>query len=353
MLRIVLCLSLLFVPAAALPACGGGGDGGGPAVLTRQYVGTQEPGDLWSWSILTDGSWTARNDTLGFDYSGTWAPLASGFLELAIAATTDPGTTPGDRAYALEVPDSVLVVKPAGSTDNVIIAARLGTCPASGSRTLNWVELTDSTWDETTDTAYGIADVTIAGAGWNVVNDRYLLDGSADGTDTIPGLTCSGGLITDPGAPGEVIVLAPTGLFITDSGPGAGGVMGMDAPAANIDLADLVAPGREYRAIQYADGSVGADDSRPNWARPDGLGGLTGGDYVDVAANIEDATTAATLVFTTQPMPGVVNGTLTDSAGTSDIVFMVNRLVGRYFLFGVSVNTATGQPYNFIAIEMP
>ncbi len=350
MWRIGLVLCLLVIPGALLPACGGGGGGGGDAD-TREYIGTQSPGDLWSWEILSDLTWTASNNTLGYTYSGTWTTLPSGFLKLTILVTDEPGAMAGDVAYALEVPDTVLVVKPAGVTSNLIIAARIGTCPGTGTLDLNWVELTSSGFNELTDTAYGTSEATISGPSWSVSNAEYLLDGSPNGVDLITTLSCSGGLITDSGAPSEVIAIAPTGVFISDSGPGAGGVIGMSEPAAPIVLSDLVAAGREYRSFQYKDASIGIADSRANWARPNGTGGLTGGDYVDIETNAEDASSTATILFTSQPSPGVVRGTLTDGAGTSDIVFMVNRIDGRYFLFGVAVDTNDGLAYNFVAIE--
>ena len=61
----------------------------------------------------------------------------------------------------------------------------------------------------------------------------------------------------------------------------------------------------------------------------------------------------ALLTFDTQASPGIVNGSLTDSAGTSPVVFLVNRLDGLYFIFGISVDTNDGRPYNFVAIEVP
>jgi hypothetical protein len=319
--------------------------------VTRTYVGTQAPGDLWTWSILPGGTWNATNDTLGFMYAGTWATLPSGFVKLTIATSTDPGTAAGDAAYALEVPDSVLVVMPAGADENLILAARTGTCAAGPSLALNYVQMTDSGFDELTDEAYGVAAVTIAGSTWSGTGASYLLDGTSLGSSPLPSLTCSLGLVTNPLDPSDVSVYAPTGVLISDSGPGMGGVMGMDAPATNVDLSDVLALGREYRAFSYQDESLTGQDNRPHWARPNGTGGLAGGDYVDIETNVEDMATSATLLFTSQPLPGVVNGTLTDGAGTSPIVFMINRIAGRYFLFGVSVNTSDGLPYNFIALE--
>ena len=344
MLRTLLLCSLLFAAPLALPACGGGSS----SDETREYVGTQGPGDLWTWRLdPATNRFTATNDTTGLTYEGDWSVLPSGFLLLTISGSSDPSTAVGDKAYALEVPDTVLVVKPAGSGDNLIIAARTGTCFAGPTLTVNHVDVTDSGWSATS-TAYGRSVVTVTGATLDVAVEKFLLDGTPNGTESVLGLTCSGGLITDP-ASSEVIVVAPTGAFITDRGPSDGGVIGMEAPAAPVDLDDVAS--REYRSFQYKDGSTGTDDSRPNWARSDGAGGLIGGDYVDIEANIEDTTNNATIEFTDQIQPGIVNGRLDDGAGFSDMVFMVNVIAGRYFIFGVGVDTNDGLPYNFVALE--
>ncbi len=349
MWRVALVLCLFLVPAAGLPACGGGGGGATPDAA-RDYVGTQSPGDLWTWSVLPGGTWSAANSTLGYTYAGTWTTLPSSYLELTITETTEPGASVGDKAYALEVPDTALVVKPAGAGSNLIIAARLGACAAGPTLALNWVEVTDATWDDATSDAYGVAAVTVSGATWTGSVDAWLLDGTSLGSDTMPTFSCSGGVVRNVAAPSEVIALAPTGAFISDNGPGGGGVMGMTVPPAPIVLADLVAAGREYRAFQYKDASSGSDDSRASWARA-GEGRLTAGDYKDIVLNLEDNLSTATITFDSQPLPGIVRGTLDDGAGSSDIIFVVNRLGGRYFMFGIAVDTSDTKPYNFVAIE--
>ncbi|MHC5009428.1 MAG: hypothetical protein ACYTG6_00580 [Planctomycetota bacterium] len=341
-----------FVALFALLACGGGGGGDGPAPApSREYVGTQSPGDLWSWTLDPLDTWEATNETLAFDYSGTYESLPSGFLKFIVTGSTEPGMVLPAVAYGLEMPNTALLVKPDGPDENLICMVAAGSCPVGPTRILNWVEMTDAFWNPLTDTAYGIATATITGANMDIENDRWLLDGTPLPPESLTGFTCASGIITDPTTPAAAIVMAPTGVFISDSGPGEGGVIGMDAPAVDIDLADLVLAGREYRGTHFKDQTTSGDDSRAVWARPGGPGDLTGGEYIDIETNVERTTSLATIVFVDQPSPGIVNGTLEDDAGTSDIVFLINQLGGRYFIYGISVDTNDGKPYNFLVIE--
>lgn len=348
--RVMALVGLAGLLALGPVACGGGGDPT-PAGSTRAYIGTQSPGDLWSWALHPDGTFDAENETLGYTYAGTYTSLPSDFLKLTVTSSTEPGMTLPGTAYAVEVPDSALVVRPVGLDSNVIVAVATSTCPAGPSFDLAWVELTRSTWDVATDDAYGTANVSVTGSTWDLVTSGFLLDGTATGTDVIAGLTCTAGIVTDPATPDAVIAIAPTGVFVRDGGPGEGGVMGMRTPSLPISLSDLVLAGREFRGFDYMDDRLATYDSVPVWARPDGEGGMHGGEYDDIETNVETADPPATIAFGAQTSPGIVNATLTDRAGTSDIVFMINKLGGRYFVFGISVDTHDGHPYNFVAIE--
>ncbi|GMR18657.1 MAG: hypothetical protein BMS9Abin33_1089 [Gammaproteobacteria bacterium] len=352
-------LILTVLAALTLAACGNNGDSSGndnsnPA---RNYMGTQAPGDVWSWTITTGsggtGTFSASNDTLGYTYSGDVETLANGFLKLTITATTEPGLIPPAVAYALEFPDTALVIKPAGTTGNAIVAAALGPCPTA-SASYNWVDLLDFTWT-TADQAYGVSATTVTGSSFDFSDTNYYLNGTVSGIDAVTGFTCSGGRLTHPTDP-TVIVVTPSGVFIGDSGPGAGGFVGMQAPASLIDLSDVARVGREYRGFDFTDANTDPtrDDTTPIWGRSNGSGGsvdLIGGEWSDFEGNIEDPGTPGNIVFGTQASPGIVNATLTDGAGTTDMVLMINRINGKYFIYGAQVNTSTLNGSNFLAIE--
>jgi len=342
-------LGILALLAVGPMACGGGGSSAEDP--SRTYVGTQSPGDLWAWALDPDGTFTARNQTLAYDYAGTWTVLPSDFLLLTVTSTTEPGMVTPATAYAVEVPWSALVVKPAGAAANVIVAVSTTSCPSGVDMDLGWVELADASFDVASDSAYGTADVTMAGSTWDVEVDAFLLDGTSAGSDSLPGMTCAAGIVTDPADADAVLAMASTGVFVRDGGPGDGAAIGMRLPTTPVDLADLVAAGREFRGIHYRDDSPVAEDSVPVWARPDGAGGLWGHEYDDIETNVESPPPYAQVTFDTQVRPGIVRGTLTDSAGMRDIVYVIGRLGGRYFVFGISVDTHDGTPYNFIVVE--
>ncbi len=341
-------LILTVLATLTLAACGGGNNNSNS---DRNYVGTQNPGDVWSWTITTGsggtGTFSASNDTLGNTYSGSLVTLANGFLKLTVTTTTGPGPafTP---LYALEFPGTALVIKPAG-TGNTIVAAALGACPTA-SATYNWVDLLDYLWNPVTDQAYGISAATVTGSNFDFSHVKYYLNGTVSTIATVTGFTCSGGRLTHPIDP-VVIVATPSGAFIGDGGARAGSFVGMQAPASNIILSDVVLAGREYRGVDFEDNSSVGDDTRPIWARPNSSGGLTGGEWIDFEANIEDTLQAGTITFGAQPSPGVVNATITDGAGTANMVLMINKINGKYFIYGAQTNTASGQGENFLAIE--
>jgi len=342
-------LILTVLATLMLVACSSSNnDGGDPA---RNYLGTQNPGDVWSWTITTGsggtGTFNAYNETLGNRYLGNVVTLANGFLKLTVTTTTGPGPAFTPK-YALEFPGTALVIIPTGS-GNAIVAAALGACPTV-SASYNWVDLLDALWVPA-DQAYGVSLATVTGSSFDFSNTNYRLDGSVYGTDSVAGFTCSAGKLTHPADP-TVMVVTPSGVFIGDSGASVGAYVGMQAPVSNIDLSDVVVAGREYRGVDFEDASPDPtrDDTTPVWGRPDGSGGLNGGEWIDFEANIE-TTEAGTITFGAQTNPGVVNATLTDGAGTTDMVLMINRINGKYFIYGAQKNTASGKGANFLAIE--
>lgn len=363
MRKLSVCLNWLVLCGGALllvAACGGGGGGGygssgGSANSTRisNYLATQTPGDVWSWTIsMTDGSGTfsATNETAHYAYSGTATALSNGFLNLAVTYTTDPGVASLPAyAYAMEVPGTAIIVKPVGPDSKVIVGVAQGTCPTAVA-TYNWVTIPWDTWTSATDTAYGVSSSAIAGSTFDFSHNKYLLGGATapSSPSTSAGFTCANGKFTNATEP-TIIGITPSGVFVGDAGPGAGGFVGVQAPASDVDLMDLALAGREFRGVLFKNNTTG-QDTQPVWARPNGSGGLTGGGYIDFEANSEDMANQAALVFSSQPNPGIVSGTLTDPAAHT-FTMMINKIGGKYMIFGISTNESAAQPYNFLAME--
>ena len=335
-------------------ACGGGGAGGddaaeGDETRTAEYLGTQNPGDVWTWTLVMDGSigtFSATNETLDYDYSGDVDTLPNDFLRLTVTTSTEPGMTLPAIAYAIEIPYTALIVKPEGD-DSVVVCAAQGACPTADA-SYNWVPLMQNTFDLATDTAYGVTDTTISGSDFAFDSQFYLLDGSSNGTENITGFSCSAGRITTSGDP-LTIGVTPSGMLIGDHGPGAGGFVGMHAPADPVDLDDLLAHGREFRGVVIKAKATG-EESEAVWARSDGLDGFLGGSYDDFEAGIEDTESTA-ITFDAQPSPGVFNATQTETSGSSSLVIMVSRINGRYFIYGAGAGAPHTVASNFLVIE--
>lgn len=333
-----------------LLSCGGGdGSSDDASPRTSTYLGTQNPGDVWSWTIEMDGStgsFSATNETLGYDYAGDVDTLPNDFLRLTVTSTTEPGMSIPAVAYAIEVPDTALIVKPDGD-DPVVVCAAQGACPTLDAA-YNWVPLVDSTFDLASDTGYGVTDATISGSDFAFDSQFYLLDGSSNGTESVTGFTCSSGRLTRTGDP-MTIGVTPSGMLIGDEGPGAGGFVGMQAPDAPIDLDDLLAHGREFRGVVIK-ARIAGDESEAVWARADGLGGFVGGHYDDFEAGIENSDTTD-ITFDAQPSPGVFNATQTEAAGSSSLVIMVSRINGRYVIYGAGAGAPHMVAENFLVME--
>lgn len=357
----ILFIAILSVLAIVLTGCGGGGEtttgGGGESggtTTTRSYLGTQSPGDVWSWTITTDangsGTFSAENKTLNLTYSGTVSTLPNRFLKLTVTNTNDPNINLPAYAYALEIPDTALLVKPAGDDTKVIVAAALGTCPTTA-ETYNWIVIPWPQWNASNSHAYGVTNSSVVGSNFSFSHNFYLLNGSSAGTSVEDGYTCSNGEITKVNDD-LTVAIAPSGFFVGDEGPGDGGFAGMAAPSEPVDLSatGVLAPGKEYRGVLFKYNSAG-EDTEPVWARPNQQGGLTGGGYTNFEANIEDTLNTATLTFARQNSPGIVNGTLTDGSGSYPFVLMINRINGKYIIVGISTQGTSMRPYNFIVME--
>jgi len=78
--------------------------------------------------------------------------------------------------------------------------------------------------------------------------------GTAQTPATYPFTAVNGRLEADDGDP-TVITMTPSGLFIGDNGPDAGGFMGMAEPATETSLTDFFGSDREFLGVMYTKGS--------------------------------------------------------------------------------------------------
>jgi hypothetical protein len=330
--------------------CGcGGANSSSSNGLSHNYLGTQAPGDVWSWQ-LNDTTFTATNQTLGFHYSGDKSTLPTGFMKLKVNVTDDPGVTAGQSAYALELPGTALLIKPVGAdTKPPIIASSLGTNPAGPQVSFNFVSVGKANFNASTDQAYGHTTLDVAGNQYTGATHQWNISGGAlaDGSAHFTG---NNGLMTDLNGPGGVPAtgaMTPSGVCAIDYGPNLGGVIGVKQPVSNINLVDLAS--RHFKGFLINQGKTQCVDVTTN-----GDGTLHGQGYA-LPSGVEDGTTdggnGPSISFVSQPNPGVVTVRLAFSGGFEDMAAAINVVGGKYMMFCFGVGQ-DGVPYNVILAEV-
>lgn len=348
-MRIGHCLLAAF-GAAFLFGCGGSGSTASTPVSSGQagYLGTQAPGDVWSWK-LDANTFTASNDTLGHHYSGSKTELPTGFLKLQVDSSDDSGVSVGQVAYALEFPGTALLIKPAGADTNPpIIAGALGGNPAGPSCSFNFVAVGSKTYNPASDQAYGHVTFAVSGNNYNGSSIRYALDG----TSLSPGpsnFSANNGLMTDldpQNATSVTGAMTPSGVCVLDYGPNKGGVIGVIQPSASVDLAALGT--KSFKGFLVNQGKTQCVAVTPN-----GDGTLHGQGYANpsgVETGTSDNGSGVTVSFTGQPNPGLVTINIANPGGSEHLVAAVNQVGGKYMLFCFGADSQ-GSAHNVVLVE--
>lgn len=355
--RLVLITALILIVTLALYGCGGGSKN-----TSRVYVATQAPGDHWEWKLTRPANtFEAKNygddlnHTLKNTYGGTFIELPSGFLKITLTSSDDPEAPVGSVAYALEIPNTVLLVKPAAENNGAICGVPIGGSLVAG-RSYNWVTIPHSGFNELNDVAYGISNITsVSSPGFTVNNTSKKWDHSVHSSGFESG-ECFNGKIYFPDAtnPEGIGNMAPTGCFVADQGT-YGGLFGAIQPASNINIADIVSKNFKGYAGVYGVTvdvfpiSISKDPADLTNKK------MIGGGYVGQnPENPYDATTEATVDFTNaqQTTPGLFTGVTTDNGAghTQEMISVVAVVSGKYVLFGFGKDS-DGKWFNYLAME--
>jgi hypothetical protein len=388
-------------------------------ITTANYVGTQSPGDYWSWTETTDNgsvTFTALNNTKDFNYSGSLTSLAgnsSGFSELNITSSTDPNITTPTSAYELEIPSTMVMAAVAPfytfshsgevqlSIHGPVIAAAQGSCPSTGTTTVNWIVMPDDTWCPalganiatgtctTADNAYGTAVITVSSTGTYTISvTPYHLDGTSGEAVSLSSCTCSSGVIqcTDGTNPVH-IAFTPSGVFIEDTA--SYGIVGVVQPASNIDISStgLLASGNSFRGMvfdswdDYYDecttdincniygisggtcisGHCGVSETQPISVTADGTN-LNAVTYTNISTgSLNTIASAVNLSTASQNSPGLITTSITsptseegcNNPGTFPFVMVATQINNKYVGFAISHSTCPtfDMPFNVFTIE--
>jgi len=374
---------VLALAASMLISCGDSSSSS-----SSNYVGTQSPGDYWTWTETADGSFTAVNNAKSYTYSGSEAALSgnsSGFTKLSITSSTDPSIQSSlpVSGYAIKVPNTMIIaavppfatVNQSGTTvvseHGPMVAAAQGSCPANGTTTnVNWIMMPRKDWCPAdgdsnipdissptaavktctpADPAYGTAAIVADASGNYTVNvTAYKLLGGAATAPTFSQCSCSSGVIqcTDTSHNPVKIAFTPSGIFIMDTATyGVAGVVQSNITAVN--FSDFYANGNTFKGISFwsFDDPGGAWPGVPETA-PASLStngtNLTYRQYVS-AADI-DAGNAPNGPTTSVPLngtastvaPGLITTTFTNCDGnTYPMALALTKMNGKYVAFAL------------------
>ncbi len=275
--------------------------------------------------------------------------MPTGFRKATITSSNDPGlTTPAD-AYVLEYSNVAMLVKPAGSDNNVIVCASKATT-SPGADHYNYVNLPYVGWDESTYAAYGTTEVVLDGGGlYDFSNRAYTMSKSLSYTSQEVDYVFADGKISKSGSDLQVF-LTPSGAFMGDSGPGKGGFAG--AKKEIISITDIVT--REYNGFMFEyDTTSGDGTSTPVGGEPHPTtsGAIRGFVYADLETGAEQAGSEATLVLNSQDSDGIYHGTFTTAAHTYTMHAVISRVAGKILFFAIAKASGNDNPMNFLVIE--
>jgi len=381
------------------------------STTTVGFVGTQTPGDYWSWTKTTDNSgsisFTATNNTRSLNYSGTESQLtgnSAGLSKLNITSSNDTNITTPASAYKLEVPNTMVMAAVAPfytfnhngevqlSVHAPVVAAAQGSCPSSGATNVNWIIMPGDTWCPTASSviatgtcssasnAYGTAQITVSGGTYTINVTPYHLDGSAGSPVSLSSCTCSEGVIqcTDSGNNPVRIAFTPSGIFIMDTA--SYGVAGVVQPTSDINIGDFLANGKSFKGMNFTpwddyydgctsntdcnvygisggtclSGHCGVPETSPVSITADGIN-LNAFQYTNIDNGLlSTAGGSVNFAGALQPSPGLITATLTaPCASTFPIVMAVNQINGKYVAFVLTHTTCPtfDSPFNVFAIE--
>ena len=222
--------------------------------VAETYVGTQSPGDVWTWNLDKEqGHMTASWDYGTFDdtsddieVEGTFQTLPSGFIKVtitnAVPATAEIPTDGSAWFYAIEIPDMALIIKPEGSIKgDLITMVPEGDC-SNIPGAYNYIITApgnQSDFNAITEESFGYVDFVQSDQGFDISGYKFSLDCVNDGPCTDSGNI--GGLpiascvengfieITDGDKTIAQGQFTNSGSMIMDFGYGNGGVLALKA----------------------------------------------------------------------------------------------------------------------------
>ena len=328
--------SVFLVTAGLIVGCGGSGssssssDSSSSVESELNYNG---PGSKWDISLVDDGSFTITRrdspvDPIDLTITGTYERLSSGFVSLVVGeASGVDAPSPGDEAWALEVPGYAFLLKPVDS-DQMVAMVESGDCP-EGDFDANWVtvkkhagsDASSATQDFLGTFAFESATGTPSLPSKHALSAGYpnVTDGGIDGTGT-----CDAGLMLVGDAPDQAAMyltanggaIVQTNIFDDDE---SSFIFGLQA-----DNIDGTALDGDFSGMLFDDNM--SDGSQINPVAFSCSGAVCTGNLV---TDIETGTTSAdgvTITFTGTLSDNFITGTIQDSdLNTANLACMADQ----------------------------
>jgi hypothetical protein len=376
--------ALLFFVAAYAGANGGGavlssgsttstiGTGPNSVAVTlsnvAQYVGSNVTGQsaqIVSIDHEANTFSTSNVDGSGAS-SGTFTTLPNGDLKATITASTN-GTPIGAIAYVKEnaggAASYIATNSASPNADGSATGGDFGNlvalspCLTSGSFPINIVTVAGPSWSSApaSNQAYAYGTVTITSGELVASGNSFTISGTALSSSPSSPVSCQNGVWG--GGANSSAMFDPQGAVVVADGtsngssPNQTGNLGFRAPSAPLSLSDIAA--QSYEAFSGGSTTVSGSTvvyETPFSASPSGSGSLTACPYTNFEADTVSTANCSTVTLTSQPFPGLILGTATDSSGSSQFAAAAGQVNGKYVLYVFSVSTG-GQPLNLTLMQ--
>lgn len=277
--------------------------------------------------------------TVDLTVTGTFTRLTSGILELTVSTSSDTTNGPavGDKAYALDVPGYIMMLKPMSSSGGEIVPmVATGTCP-SADFSAKWVIMQDSgtSSNYSTEGLVGSFSYATASTLGTVGATTYMSDGTSNSgsAQNLGVLTCSSGVGTFPvmnGSSPELYFTSAGGAIVRVA-QGGGRVQAIAAvPSATLSISDFAGT---YVGLAFDEGdtSDGATNggTKPVSATLNSSGTGTGAVITNVTNNTLSTTQTANLTLSqlSTAVDGVLKMTI-DSGTAQSTVCVAAKAIG-------------------------
>lgn len=331
-LRNTLGFSALTLSLAITAGCGSSSSS--PISSGKDSSAYNGPGSKWDVELFVDNTFTIERsdspaDPVTTEIEGSYTRFDSGFIGLTVeAATGVDAPSPGDEAWALEVPGYALLLKPVDG-DQLIPMVSAGRCPTS-SFDANWVMVKQRVGADATDSDqdyFGAFSYDRPTATAELPQKRALSTGFplVTGDTSLGGNSCSNGLMLVGDAPDIAA------MYLTNKG---GAIVQTNINDEDDAQFILALAQNEIGSIDQLDGDYAGmlfDETNPddNKIAPVAMSCNTGVCTGTMVTDIETGTTSSDTVTITLTGPdalieGFITGTIADSSDTGNLACMAD-----------------------------